>query len=115
VQARKGKEPKNLEFHENSVKNPVGFDKLATARLDQADVPPIDLYINRRRAMNLQFPRSTANSPRFAGCSTYLADLRPDLPIAIPRVKLQAGKNRRDRPRMKSMDRKRWYLAPGQK
>jgi Phage integrase, N-terminal SAM-like domain len=54
VRARKGKKPKTLAFYENSVKNLLGFDKLATAKLDQVDVPLIDLFISRRRAMNLQ-------------------------------------------------------------
>jgi integrase len=109
VRARKGKKPKTLAFYENSVKNLLGFDKLATAKLDQVDVPLIDLYINRRRAMNLQVSTINRELATLRRMFNLLADLRPDLAIAIPKVKLQEGENRRER--VVSPDEEKRYLA----
>jgi integrase len=109
VRAWKGKKPKTLAFYENSVKNLLGFEKLAGARLDQVDVPLIDLYINRRRAVNLQISTINRELATLRRMFNLLADLRPDLAIVLPKVKLQSGENRRDR--VVSLEEEKLYLA----
>ena len=109
VRARKGKKLKTLAFYENSVKNLLKFEKLANARLDHLDVPLIDLYIDRRRAANLQISTINRELATLRRMFNLLADLRPDLAITVPKVKLQAGETRRER--VVSHEEEELYLA----
>jgi integrase len=97
VVARKSKKPKTLAFYQNSVTNLLAFDKLAGARLDQIDVPLIDLFITRRRASGKQVSTINRELATLRRMFNLVPDLRPSLSIALPRVKLQDGENRRER------------------
>jgi integrase len=97
VRARKAKKPKTLVFYQNSVRNLLKFEKLANARLDQIDVPLIDTFINRRRTGGLQISSINRELATLRRMFNLLGDLRPDLAIPLPKVRLQGGENRRER------------------
>jgi integrase len=109
VLARKSEKPKTLKFYRNSVKNLLNFEKLATARLDQIDVPMIDSFITRRRAAGLAVSSINRELATLRRMFNLLPDLKPDLSIVIPKVKLQAGEARRER--VVSADEEKLYLA----
>jgi integrase len=97
VLARKGQKPNTLAFYQNSVTNLLKFEKLASARLDQIDVPLIDTYITRRRNMGKQVSTVNRELATLRRMLSLVSDLRPDLSIAVPKIKLQDGENRRER------------------
>ncbi len=87
----------------------MAFEKLAGARLNQIDVPLIDQFIKRRRAANLQVSTVNRELATLRRMFNLLADLRPDLAIQLPKVKLQGGENRRER--VVSPEEEKLYLA----
>ncbi len=97
VIARKSKKPKTLAFYKNSVTNLLAFEKLGSARLDCIDVPLIDLFINRRRATGKQISTINRELATLRRMFNLVPDLRPDLSLVLPKVKLQDGENRRER------------------
>ena len=97
VMARKSEKPQTLRFYRLSVSNLLAFEKLATSRLDQIDVPMIDLYIRRRRALGREVSTVNRELATLRRMFNLIPDLRPDLSVVPPRVKLQAGENRRER------------------
>lgn len=99
VEARKGAaKPKTLAFYRNNVANLLQFEKFAGARLDQIDVPLIDSYITRRRKMGKQISTVNRELATLRRMLILIPDLRPELgAIAPPKIKLQAGENRRER------------------
>lgn len=108
VTARKSKKPKTVIFYRNSVKNLLTFEKLAGARMDAVDVPLIDQFITRRRAAGAQVSTINRELATLRRMFNLVPELRPDLSIALPKVKLQDGENRRER--VVSPDEEELYL-----
>ena len=97
IVARKSKKPKTVVFYQNSVVNLLAFEKLGGARLDRIDVPLIDAFITHRRMKGRQISTINRELATLRRMFNLLPDLRPDISISLPRVKLQPGENRRER------------------
>lgn len=97
VTARKSGKAKTLAFYRNSVKNLLAFEKLAGAPLDKIDVQLIDTFITRRRNVKAQVSTINRELATLRRMFNLLPELRPDLSIALPKVRLQERENRRER------------------
>jgi len=97
VIARKSKKPKTLAFYQNSVANLLAFGKLADAHLSAIDVPLIDQFITRRRNAGRQVSTINRELATLRRMFNLVPELRPDLSMSLPKVKLQDGENRRER------------------
>jgi integrase len=97
ISVKKAEKLKTLVFYRNSVKNLLKFEKLATARLDQINVPMIDLFISQRRAEGAQISTVNRELAVLRRMFSLMPELRNDLSFPAPKVTLQAGENRRER------------------
>ena len=109
VVARKSKKPKTVAFYQNSVVNLLAFEKLGSARLDRIDVPLIDAFITYRRTMGRQISTINRELATLRRMLNLVPELRPGLSIALPKVRLQPGENRRER--VISPEEEKLYLA----
>jgi integrase len=109
IEANKKEKPGTIGFYRDRIKNLLAFDKLSGARLDEIDLPLIDRYISRRRALNLQVSTINRELATLRRMLRLVPDLRPDLTIPAPRVKLLKGENRRER--VISPEEEKIYLA----
>ncbi len=96
VVARKSKKPKTLAFYQNSVVNLLAFQRLGNARLDRIDIPLIDAYITYRQMMGRQISTINRELATLRRMFNLVPELRPSLSLALPKVRLQPGENRRE-------------------
>ena len=89
----------------------LAIERLGGARLDRIDVLLIDAFVTYRRMMGRQISTINRELATLRRMFNLVPELRPSLSVALPKVRLQPGENRRER--VISLEEEKLYLGFG--